>query len=337
MVVTSGNLDNAVHVVAGAIGDAGGPILTTRRPDGVHQGGLWEFPGGKLEPGERPLEGLGRELAEELGITVQAARPLIRVRHAYADRAVLLDVYRVQRYTGTAVGREGQPLAWLCPAEMDEHLFPAADRPVIRALQLPDRMLITGADPARPAAFLRRLELALTTGIRLVQLRAPGLRSPAYIELARAAYECCARHGAWLLLNADPALAERLPCQGLHLTSARLRGLASRPGADGQLIGASCHDAEELSLAAALGLDYALLSPVRPTASHPGGSVLGWSRFAALVDRVNLPVYALGGLGEADLPAAWKAGAQGIAAIRGLWPTADPAAAADSARDLAHS
>jgi len=159
-----------------------------------------------------------------------------------------------------------------------------------------------------------------------VQLRAPGLDPPAYADLARAAFERCRERGARLLLNADPRLAEGLPCHGLHLTSARLRALRSRPGADGLLIGASCHGAEELSLAAALGLDYALLSPVKPTTSHADVPVLGWPGFAALVDGVNLPVYALGGLGEADLPAAWEAGAQGIAAIRGLWPAADPAA-----------
>jgi len=136
-VAQSGVLDAEIHVVAGAIGDAAGRILTTRRPDGVHQGGLWEFPGGKLEPGERPLDGLARELAEELGIRLQAARPLIRVRHAYADRAVLLDVYRVQGYAGTPAGREGQPLAWRWPTDMDPGLFPAADRPVIRACNSP--------------------------------------------------------------------------------------------------------------------------------------------------------------------------------------------------------
>lgn len=316
----SSNPDTAIHVVAGAIGDAGGRVLTTRRADGAHQGGLWEFPGGKLEPGEHPLDGLERELAEELDIRVEAARPLIRVRHAYTDRAVLLDVYRVERYAGTPLGREGQPLAWRVPAEMDPGLFPAADRPVIRALQLPDRLLITGLDPARPIAFLHRLEQALAGGVRLVQLRAPALGATAYAELARATFERCIRYGARLLLNADPALAAGLPCHGLHLTSGRLRSLAGRPVDDRFLVGASCHDADELALAAGWGLDFALLAPVKPTASHPSAPVLGWPRFAALVEQVNLPVYALGGLTGADLPAAWQAGAQGIAAIRGLWP-----------------
>jgi 8-oxo-dGTP diphosphatase len=86
------------------------------------------------------------------------------------------------------------------------------------------------------------------------------------------------------------------------------------------LVGASCHNGPELARAAALGLDYALLSPVRHTASHPDVTPLGWSRFAELVDPTPLPVYALGGLRVGDLDDAIRHGAQGIAAIRGLWP-----------------
>lgn len=312
-----------IEVVAGAICDAEGRVLLARRPEGAHQGGLWELPGGKREAGETPDEGLRRELAEELGIHVLAARPLIRIRHDYGDRLIQLDVYRVLHFAGVPVGREGQPIAWHRPQEIDPQTLPAADQPVLRALQLPERLLITGADPAAPAAFLSRLDRALAAGIRMVQLRAPGLAPDAYAALARAAYRRCRDQGARLLLNAEPALAATLPCHGLHLSAARLRRLAARPDLGDLWVGASCHDAAELDLAERLGLDYALLSPVRPTASHPGAAVLGWSGFAALVAAVNLPVYALGGLTEADLPAAWQAGAQGIAAIRGLWPAAD--------------
>ena len=126
-----------IHVMAGAIADADGRILVARRPDHVHQGGLWEFPGGKLEPGETPEQGLARELDEELGVTVQASRPLIRVHHDYGDRHILLDVRRVESYRGEPRGLDGQPLAWLHPDAMDPAGFPAADRPIINALRLP--------------------------------------------------------------------------------------------------------------------------------------------------------------------------------------------------------
>lgn len=308
-----------IHVAAGAIQDASGRILIAKRPDHVHQGGLWEFPGGKLEPGEAPEEGLARELREELGIRVLSSRPLIRIHHDYGDRPVLLDVHRISTFAGAPHGREGQPLAWVHPEDMDPEIFPAADRPIITALRLPALYLVTGDDPNDPDAFFARLTRALERGIRLVQLRAHDLSDAAYAHLAEGAYGLCERHDARLLLNRDPDLVRDLPCHGLHLTSRRLAELAQRPLGDGSLVGASCHSAEDLSRAGHLGLDYALLSPVRATASHPDTESLGWGRFSALADRAMLPVYALGGLGPADLEDAFCHGAQGIAAIRGLW------------------
>lgn len=308
-----------IHVAAAAVADAQGRILVARRPEGAHQGGLWEFPGGKLEPGETLAKALDRELWEELGIRVLASSPLIRIHHDYGDRDILLDVHRVAAFAGEPVGREGQPLAWLNPDQMDPAAFPAADRPIITALRLPKLYLITGPDPADPQAFLRRMAAALTQGVRLVQLRAQGLQDAAYARLAGAAFDLCERAGARLLLNADPDLARDIPAHGLHLTGERLWRLDQRPTGPGAWCGASCHGAADLVRAADLGLDYALLSPVQATATHPEASPLGWAHFAELADRAALPVYALGGLGPADLDTAVGHGAQGIAAIRGLW------------------
>jgi 8-oxo-dGTP diphosphatase len=206
------------------------------------------------------------------------------------------------------------------PEDMDPDTFPAADRPIIAALRLPALYLITGSDPHDPVAFLARLSRALEGGIRLVQLRAHRLDDAAYMRLAADVYGICEQSGARLLLNRDPDFVRDLPCHGLHLTSSRLAGLVQRPLNDERLVGASCHDADDLERAADLGLDYALLSPVNPTASHPDTPLLGWDRFAALADRAAIPVYALGGLGPRDLGRAFRRCAQGVAAISGLWP-----------------
>jgi 8-oxo-dGTP diphosphatase len=309
-----------IHVMVGAIVDPAGRVLVTKRPDHVHQGGLWEFPGGKLEPGESPERGLARELFEELGIRVDASRPLIRIRHDYGDRHVVLDVRYVQAYAGIPAGLEGQPLVWQHPDAMDPAGFPAADRPIIRALSLPDCMLITGPDPGEPEIFLARLARAIDSGIRLVQLRSHGLDRSRYRNLARRAFAICERGGARLLLNRDPQETLGLPRHGLHLAGRLLEGLDTRPGLSDDLVGASCHDAADLMRAADLGLDYALLSPVKATASHADAAPLGWGRFAELVDKATLPVYALGGLAASDLDVARNHGAQGVAAIRGFWP-----------------
>ncbi|QQS55866.1 MAG: 8-oxo-dGTP diphosphatase MutT [Candidatus Competibacteraceae bacterium] len=124
-----------MHVAVGIVTGADGAVLITRRPDHVHQGGLWEFPGGKVEHGESVIAALGRELREELGIAVRAAEPLLRTGHAYPDdRRVLLDVWRVTDFEGEPHGREGQPLVWASLSEMKQFAFPAADAPIIAAL-----------------------------------------------------------------------------------------------------------------------------------------------------------------------------------------------------------
>lgn len=308
-----------VHVAAGALIDGAGRVLVAKRPDRAHQGGLWEFPGGKLEAGESVGAALARELYEELGIVVRRARPLIGVEHAYADKTVRLDVWRVEDWSGVPHGREGQPLAWREPAGLDPADFPAADVPVLAALRLPPLYLVSGEPADTPALFLARLDAALARGVRLVQLRAKALPAAALATLYRAAHARCRAAGARLLLNGTPALAAVLEADGVHLDARRLAACTQRPLPAGRLVGASCHTAAELAHARAIGCDFAVLGPVAATATHPGAVALGWARFAAMAAGAGLPVYALGGLGPEDLAAAWTAGAQGVAAIRALW------------------
>jgi 8-oxo-dGTP diphosphatase len=123
-----------IHVVAGALFDDSGRVLIAQRPPGKHMAGGWEFPGGKLEPDEQPLAGLQRELREELGVTVLAAEPLISYEHAYADRRVLLDLWRVSRFTGEPASLDGQALKWVALGELDSVGLLEADRPMIAAL-----------------------------------------------------------------------------------------------------------------------------------------------------------------------------------------------------------
>lgn len=310
-----------IHVAAAVIVSARGELLISRRHAQAHQGGLWEFPGGKVEAGETALQALRRELHEELGIDIRAARPLIRIPHHYPDKSVLLDVWRVDSFDGEAHGREGQPVRWVQPCRLRDFDFPVANRPIVAAARLPDRYLIT---PEPGADFMDRLEHAFAAGTRLIQLRA---QRPSVADYLRLAGQVCALargYGAEVLLNADPAVVAEAGAAGVHLPARRLRMLARRPLPKGLWVAASCHDADELALAAQIDCDFAVLGPVLPTASHPGAPHLGWEAFHGLTESTALPVYALGGLAPADLEAAWRAGAQGIAAIRGLWPEASP-------------
>ena len=135
-----------IHVVAAVIRGADGRILIARRAATQHQGGLWEFPGGKVEAGESVDAALARELREELGIEVSRSRALIKVSHDYPDKQVLLDVWEVTGFTGEPHGAEGQPLAWVSPRDLVNYEFPEANAPIVAAARLPDRYLVTPGD-----------------------------------------------------------------------------------------------------------------------------------------------------------------------------------------------
>lgn len=309
-----------IHVAAAVIRDARGRVLIAKRPLDKHQGGLWEFPGGKVEADECVEVALARELHEELGIHVTQAQPLIQVRHDYPDKRVLLDVWEVTAFAGEPHGAEGQPLAWVEPGELVRYQFPAANQPIIAAARLPRRYLIT-PDSLAPQQVLDGLARALEAGIELVQLRAPSLSAHDYRALAQRAQALCAGR-AQLMLKGPLEWAEEFPDAGWHLTARQLRECIgqARPLPAERWLAASCHDADELAAAASLAVDFVTLSPVHATASHPDAQPLGWPRVAELLLGFNGPAYVLGGLQLSDTDQARRVGAQGIAAVRAFWP-----------------
>lgn len=302
-----------------------GRVLIARRPDHVHQGGLLEFPGGKVEPGETTPQALVRELAEETGLTVaeSSLSPLICIRHDYGDKRVLLDVWRTEQASGEARGLEGQPLFWLAPEALEDAQFPEANRPIIRALRLPPQLAITG-DAGELALALQRLEAGLPVLAKaapLVLLRAPALAPLDYQAFANRAIPLCQARGRSALVHGHPDRFEQVPgAAGLHLPWREAARLSARPVPASAWLGVSCHDAEQLRHAASLGADYATLGPVLPTATHPGEPGIGWDVFADLVAKATLPVYALGGVGPAMTGQAIERGGQGIAGIGFWWP-----------------
>ncbi|HEY0178783.1 MAG TPA: Nudix family hydrolase [Dokdonella sp.] len=309
-----------IHVVAGVLRDERGRVLLAQRPRGKHLAGAWEFPGGKCEDGELPIDALARELREELGIVVESARPLIAAPHRYPDRDILLDAWSVAKYSGTPHAHEHERLAWFEPDALERVEMPGADRPVVTALRLPDRYLITPPlSPSETASIERGIELACRRGIRLIQLRLPGWPSDRLARVARSARNLCRDYGARLLLNADWKLAAILGLDGVHLPARVAAGLSDRPLPSDRWVAVSCHDAAELAHAERIGADFATLAPVFPTPSHADAPTLGWEGFGELAAAAALPVYALGGLEPDDIDAAQVSGAQGIAAIRALW------------------
>jgi 8-oxo-dGTP diphosphatase len=306
----------SIHVVAAVITDARGRILLNRRTGNSDMAGLWEFPGGKREPGETSEQALVRELHEELGIEAEVGEWLMDVPQLYPDKRLRLEVRMVRSWKGTARGREGQAITWVTPDKLSRYSMPPADLPVVAALRQPDRYLVT-PEPAECAeAWFSSIEAAIHGGIRRIQLRTPSAADRQ--GLARSVAE---RYGkqADLLLNRDIDLARELGV-GVHLGSEQLLSLQSRPLPESLPVAASCHDLAQLQAAQRLGCDFAVLGPVQATATHPGASPLGWEAFERLREQVSLPIYAIGGMGVADIDIARRHGALGVAAIRALWP-----------------
>ncbi|MFK0088222.1 Nudix family hydrolase [Pseudomonas sp. NPDC090755] len=309
-----------IHVAAAVIRAADGRILIARRADTQHQGGLWEFPGGKVEEGEAVQVALSRELNEELGIVVTAARPLITVKHDYPDKQVLLDVWEVSGFAGDPHGAEGQPLEWVTARDLPQYEFPEANRPIVAAARLPGEYLIT-PDGLDTPHLLRGMQKAIAGGIKLIQLRAPNMYDPKYRDVAVDAVGLCAGK-AQLMLKGPLEWLGDFPAAGWHLTSEQLRKYASkgRPFPTARWLAASCHNAEELALAEQMGVDFVTLSPVQATQTHPEAVPLGWEQAQRLIEGFSKPVYLLGGVGAAEREKAWQHGAQGVAGIRAFWP-----------------
>ena len=298
-----------VEVAAAVIERADGSFLLAQRPTGKVYAGWWEFPGGKVEPGEAHERALARELHEELGIDVRTAYPWITRVHAYEHATVQLHFFRVTEWSGEPHPRENQAFAWQrLDRPMASPMLPA-NAPVLASLALPLEYAITDAAAFGRQSQRSRLALRLKAGLRLIQVRDKHL--PDRRGFADEIVTLAHRHGAKVLINGGPDFGD-----GLHFTARELMSLESRPAG---LTAASCHTREELEHAMRLALDFAVLGPVRDTASHPGAATLGWDGFASIARRASIPVYAIGGLRAGDLDVARRAGAHGLAMVRGCW------------------
>jgi 8-oxo-dGTP diphosphatase len=313
-----GNQNHVVEVVAAVIRSSDGRLLLTRRAEHAMQGGLWEFPGGKVQPGESLVQALSRELLEELGIAATNFEPLISVRHAYPEFTVRLNVFHITAWQGSPQALESQPLGWFQDGELERLPMPDADRPVIGALRLPSTYPITPGGPV-DADWWRTFQHGLDCGYRMVQLRVKEVAGSQLRAIAERAAALASRSNCKIILNGPTGWVDKLGLAGAHLTAADLMSLRQRPLAKRFLLGASCHSLEELRQAEKIGADWACLSPVNRTGSHPQSAPLGLEAFSSWVREVSLPVYGLGGLSQSDIPAIRAAGGQGVAGLSGFW------------------
>lgn len=311
------NNNKVVDVAVGLI-VKNGQALLAKRAEHQHQGGRFEFPGGKVEAGELVTDALARELHEELGIDIHAPQFIQRLTYNYPEKTVRLHVYRIESFDGEPVGREGQPLHWVALAQLFELNFPDANRPIVRAAQLPQRYSITSdlftSELDALPAWLAEQSIEKETDA-WVYVRLPNASSEVY--------ETAIKHLSMLrpdlnliaVWDAPESVNEFI--RGRHLTQSALLAqtdLARQSEQDFWF--AACHDAASLAHAVSLGVDAITLGAVLMTPTHPDGKLLGWDGFAQLAKKSDVPVYALGGMQIKDLAEVHANGGFGVAGIR---------------------
>jgi 8-oxo-dGTP diphosphatase len=306
-----------VDVAVGVLVRADGRFLLASRPEGKPYPGYWEFPGGKLEPGEGVAAALKRELHEELAIDIGAVHPWLVREFDYPHARVRLHFCRVFDWSGELHPREDQQYGFFALDQLPAEPLLPATIPVLRWLRLPSLYAISAASRLGRAEFLRRLDAALTRGLRMLQLREPDLPADEFGALFDETLARVRAAGATLLVSSRHEPRWRDRADGVHLTSAELMKIAARPAAD--WVGASIHDARELARCGELDLDLAVAGPVRPTTTHPGQAAMGWAAFSELVETTAVPVYAIGGMNPGDLPAAMQCGGHGVALLTAAW------------------
>jgi 8-oxo-dGTP diphosphatase len=308
-----------IEVAAAVIHDTAGRFLLAQRPPGKAFEGYWEFPGGKVEPGESAAAAMCRELHEELGMHVQVDNvcPWLMRDFEYPHASVRLRFFRIYHWRDEPHGREGQAFSWQTTHGLNVAPILPANGPILRALDLPDVYGITQAEALGVEGFKRRLAVALTRGLKLIQVREKNMPADDLRRFAADVVALSHHHGARVLINGDAQLAHDSGADGVHLTSAQLRTLSQRPACD--WVAASCHSLMEIETATRLGVDFVVAGPVAPTPTHPDAVILGWPGFMQCVADTAVPVYALGGMRFQDLDVARRSGAHGVAMLRGAW------------------
>lgn len=328
-------MTNVTDVAVAVFITADGRFLLSSRPDGKPYAGYWEFPGGKIEAGESVREALVRELEEELNVVIDECTPWFSFKMTYPHATVRLRTWRVTAWHGADArglcGLEGQSFCWQQLGGISVTPVLPGCLPIFRALSLPTTYTITNASQHGAESYLQHLRASWGKNAangtpdgafvfsdfarkRLIQIRERNLPAAALRQFATDVTAIARQHDAIVMVNGDVELAQAVGADGVHLTSAQLTSMTARPALT--WVGGSAHSREDIVRAAELNCDFVVVGSVKPTASHPGQTPLGWVAFEQMVRDSPIPAFAIGGLLPSDLDQAIVHGAHGIAMQR---------------------
>jgi 8-oxo-dGTP diphosphatase len=306
-----------INVAVGILIDANKKILLAQRPKSRSWSGWWEFPGGKLEKNESPIDALIRELKEEVGIDVVNFQKWVTRNYSYEEHNVTLYFFKVTEWKGKPSPKENQRLLWINPCEVKKATILPPNVFILNALSLPTQYGITNISETPKEIFLTQLLNKLEQGLKIIQIREKSLPLEELKIITLDIIKICKPFSAKVILNSSIELANDLKADGVHLDSIALKKLTKKP--KNIIVSASCHSEEDVKIAQEKDIDFVVLSPVNKTISHPKIVPLGWDKFLCITNRFDIPIYALGGMKKSDLVNALESGAVGIASQRDIW------------------
>lgn len=320
-----------VHVAVGVIVQSD-QVLICWRDASLHQGNRYEFPGGKVEASETPLQALTRELLEEINIQVKKAIRAQQLYFNYPEKTVCLHIFKVTEFEGEPCGQQNQAIRWVNRHELGQYQFPDANAPILPMVLLPDHYVITQSQdhqqtlnqwldwhsrhtPQQAWLYVRHKQLDASLyqqAIKTLSSQRPDLKLIAMYSQVKTLKP--------LWPELDSAIT------GVHLSQRDLMQLDNQMQFNDKVqlpsswfYFAACHDAASIHQANTLAMDAVLLSPVHATSTHAGQAGLGWAAWQQLCAQSNVPVYALGGVAPDDLGQVHQAGGFGVAGIRAFY------------------
>ena len=306
-----------INVSVAVLINADYQVLLAQRPPLKPWEGWWEFPGGKIEKDETPVDAMYREIYEEIGVKVTQFTKWVTRKYSYGGNDVTLHFFKVHKWEGEITSREKQKLVWTYLQKPNVAPILSANQFIQKGFDLPKYYAITNLSEISKKVFLNRLQKKINNGLEMVQVREKNISFNEFKIFSKEVIKICKPKNVKVIINSDANLACEIKADGVHLTSKELLSIKIKP--KNLIVSASCHSHEEINIAEKLNLNFIVLSAVKKTLSHPDMRPIGWDKFQKMVNKVNIPIYALGGLGTKDYEVALDNGAIGIGSQRSIW------------------